>query len=241
MLTITILALAYSFGNKVFTEFTESKIQRCLLDQIQELKNIISQKDAFVAGMIHDLRNPVIILMSCIELLKSINPNDQDRYQEAFSNAQNCGKLVNLLIGNILDFSKLEAQKMELYLQESNIARDISNVVQIHAAKAIGQKVFLKLRISSKVPLTVSYDQARVMQVLVNLISNAIKFTKQGGVTVSVNFEERGAGLGDSQIESGRSMTSQIPVEWQEIDYTLEQNKLTKEDTLLANTPEVHG
>ena len=83
---------------------------------------------------------------------------------------------------------------MELYLQESNIAREISNVVQIHAAKAIGQKIFLKLKISQRVPETVSYDQARVMQVLVNLISNAIKFTEKGGVTVSVNFEERGVG-----------------------------------------------
>ena len=69
--------------------------------------------------MIHDLRNPISSLIGAIELLELVPPDNEDEYNEIFSTAKNCGEMITVLIGNILDFAKLEAQKIDLDLKET--------------------------------------------------------------------------------------------------------------------------
>lgn len=168
-------------------------------------------KSTFLANMSHELRTPMNAVIGYSDLLISgvygeINDKQGDRLQRIISN----GKYLLELINNVLDLSKIEAGKMELHIEPfelKSILDNVESIVQPLVRKNENQFV---VQVNGT-PGTMHADQTKVQQVLVNLLSNATKFTKNGKVTFAINalpeyveFKVTDTGIGMTREQMGR-------------------------------------
>jgi len=171
-------ANSYDIAQKAYTEMRE-------LDRI---------KSQFLANMSHELRTPLnsIIGFSRV-IMKGIDGPVSEQQQQDLSAIYNSGQHLLGLINNILDLSKIDAGKMELSLEELSISDTINSVVATATGLVRDKPVKLKTDFEPNLP-TVRADPMRIRQVLLNLISNASKFTEEGCITVSAreNLDSKG-------------------------------------------------
>lgn len=151
---------------------------------VEELHEIDRIKNQFMANMSHELRTPLnsIIGFSRV-ILKGIDGPINDTQAQDLAAIYNSGQHLLNLINNILDLSKIEAGKMELQLSDINMI-DVINAAMSTASGLIKDK---PIKIEQKLPETlpmVRADQTRIRQVLINFISNSVKFTESGTITV---------------------------------------------------------
>lgn len=150
----------------------------------REAEQAEKTKNEFVANVTHELRTPVNGILGHIRNLLEIE--DRPEQQKTMEIIEHCCMDMNKLINNILDFSKLQADKFVLEEREFDFIDMMHRVESLHAPKANENGLTLQVTINDNVPHRVIGDELRITQVLNNLISNAIKFTKAGKVAVEV-------------------------------------------------------
>ncbi len=133
-------------------------------------------KSLFLANMSHEIRTPMNGIISCSNLLIDNCKNEEDL--KLLETISSCGVSLLRLINDILDFSKLEVGKVELEVYPFNLQYAIRNVVNLFSVNAIEVGKNVNLKIEDDVPLFVNGDREKIKQLLSNLISNAIKFSK---------------------------------------------------------------
>lgn len=171
-------------------------------------------KSEFLANMSHEIRTPLNSVIGFTELLNRTPLNiSQKRFVE---NANISAQSLLEIINDILDFSKIEAGKLELAPIKTDIVEIVEQVCDMVKYQAIQKDLELLLNIQPDIPRYGVVDPIRLKQILVNLISNAIKFTERGEVELRVKFEEKGdftgrftfyirdTGIGISQDEQKR-------------------------------------
>ncbi len=142
------------------------------------------EKSDFLATMSHEIRTPLNAVIGLSELLANLTLSDEaNRYTK---NIHDAGRSLLTLINDILDFSKIEAGELSLHVEPFSLAGTVASVRAMFEMAVKTRNVALVCDIDPGVPQTVLGDEARIRQILVNLVGNAVKFTMQGTVRVHV-------------------------------------------------------
>jgi signal transduction histidine kinase len=155
---------------------------------ITRLEEANCRKDDFVAILAHEMRTPLHATLNWIEVLREID--DPKTKKQALASIERSMRLQVRMIDDLLDVSKISARKLFLELQEVDLATIVRNALEMVLSEATGKGIKLELILEpGSIPMRA--DPARLQQVVSNILSNAIKFTRKGG-KVSVDVAAAG-------------------------------------------------
>jgi len=159
-----------------------------LIESEEEARKANEAKNEFLANMSHELRTPLNGIIGFSEIVKGTSlTEDQIRYLDIVLASAN--HLLEI-IGDILDFSRIEAGKYELHPEKTQLKDLIEKMISILRYSAEEKALSLSVEMSEDIPTYVKVDGSRLRQILLNLLSNAIKFTEKGKICLTINRKD---------------------------------------------------
>ena len=169
-------------GKKIELELKKAK------DKAEKMSQA---KGEFLANMSHEIRTPMNGVIGTLQLLEDTDLSDEQK--EFVDIAHKSADALLAILNDILDLSKIEAGKLSFENIAFDIRRIVKDIVVLHSLKAEQQGVVLRQQIDESFPAFLMGDPMRLRQVIVNLVSNALKFTKQGEVKISIDVVAKDA------------------------------------------------
>jgi PAS domain S-box-containing protein len=146
-------------------------------------------KSQFLANMSHEIRTPINAIQGMISLLDSSVLSTYQ--QQHIDNAYEASKTLLYLVDELLDLAKIEAGKMSIIKASCHLDSIVNNAVKLNIGMAKSKKLKLLVDISPNVPVCIFTDEMRLVQVLTNLLSNSVKFTHQGEITLTITAKPK--------------------------------------------------
>ena len=178
------------FSNITELKKREEELNKTIseLDIARDKANAANQtKSQFLANMSHELRTPLNAIIGLTEMLKEDAADDGlEDFEEPLDRVFNAGKHLLTLINDVLDLSKIEAGRVELFNETFELKQVLDDVIKTSSTLALKNDNELLLEYNVDIDF-VTADQTRLKQVILNLISNACKFTEKGKITVRIN------------------------------------------------------
>ncbi|MBQ5332268.1 MAG: response regulator [Oscillospiraceae bacterium] len=189
------------------------KNEEKLRQSVAEARQAEHYKSDFLANMSHEIRTPMNAIIGMCELILRENGLSESVRENCF-NIQTSGRSLLSIINDILDFSKIESGKLELIPDEFNIASTINTVINMSEARKGNKKIDIIVKADPDIPRGIIGDEVRIRQVIVNLMTNAVKYTESGfvtltvshtkqpyGINLSVSVADTGIGISEENIE----------------------------------------
>jgi signal transduction histidine kinase len=178
------LALLEGIANAIGSVIRRFNAEDDLRAAKQAAEEANRAKSEFLANTSHEIRTPMTVVLGVLQYLTLVSKEPKSLQMLAM--AEQSSQRLLTLIDDILDVSRIEARRMEVVRLPFDLRQTVDDAVQLFGLKAQDQGLSLSLEIDPCLPKMVLGDGDRVGQVLVNLIGNALKFTKSGGIAVTV-------------------------------------------------------
>ncbi|MDR1060382.1 MAG: hypothetical protein LBL83_04020, partial [Clostridiales bacterium] len=175
----------------------ELEVQALAAQEASEAAQLASKaKSEFLAHMSHEIRTPMNAILGMLELIqrKELAPD----VREDTMIIKNAGRSLLSIINDILDFSKIESGRLEIVPARYSLASLLNDVVSIIRVRLVDKPLFFIVDLDSRLPASLVGDEARLRQILINLLSNALKYTREGHFSLRV-----GGGARDDGARSG--------------------------------------
>ena len=145
-------------------------------------------KSNFLSSVSHELRTPINAVLGLDEMI--IRESGEENIIEYATEIQNAGKSLLGLVNDILDTSKLEEGKMDLIPAEYELSSTINDLINMIAVKAEDKGLAFDINVNKDTPHMLFGDEVRIKQVILNILTNAVKYTEHGSVTMNIDFEK---------------------------------------------------
>ncbi|MCR5249735.1 MAG: response regulator [Lachnospiraceae bacterium] len=144
-------------------------------------------KSDFLANMSHEIRTPINSILGMNEMI--LRESDDRMVLVYADNVRNAGNTLLAIVNDILDFSRIEAGKMEIFTTDYDLSLMINDLVNMIRGRAENKELLLKTEIDPGIPRILHGDEVRIKQIIINILTNAVKYTEKGSVTFSVGYE----------------------------------------------------
>jgi signal transduction histidine kinase/ActR/RegA family two-component response regulator len=185
-----------SLANDVILFSLETPEYQQLIETMEELRiaNEKAQvaneaKSRFLARMSHEIRTPINAVLGMDEMI--LRESTEDPILEYAENIESAGNTLLTIINDILDFSKIESGRMELYPVEYDLRDMLEKTRQVIAPRADDKHLQLVVNCERSVPRRLIGDELRIRQILMNLLTNAVKYTQEGTVTLQIKWQKK--------------------------------------------------
>src|SRR5262249_27625573 len=203
--------LLQTFADQAVIAIENARLFDEIQDKSRKLETASKHKSQFVANMSHELRTPLNAIIGLTEMLVS-NPArfGTEKALEPLRRVENAGTHLLGLINQVLDLSKIEAGKLELHLESVSILPVIDNVIETARPLAERNKNILAVECPPDLP-PIEADAMRLRQIILNLLSNACKFTEAGNIKLQVTtaLHERRQFVENAVVDTGICMTAE--------------------------------
>ena len=159
-----------------------------LQEQISRAEAANEAKSIFLANMSHEIRTPINTVLGMNEMILRESGDNTILYYA--QNIKSAGKSLLNLINDILDFSKIEAGKTEITPVEYNLGVLLQDLLVLMQSRAYDKGLTLDVDFDSNIPKELYGDEGRIRQIITNILTNAVKYTKEGGIVFSVGYRK---------------------------------------------------
>ena len=187
---LSIVAVLLSLLIATYIIYRITTTEKHLLTERHRAENASNHKSQFLANMSHEIRTPLTSILGYTDILKN-NEELPEKFRPLLETVHQSGNHLLGLIRDVLDLSKIESNKLDIRIQESNFLDIVNNTTAQLAAIADSKGIIIKTNVSYPFPITVNTDPVRVRQVIYNLLGNAIKFARQGSVAIDCSYDQK--------------------------------------------------
>ena len=161
--------------------------------QKQEIEGLVASQNKFFSSMSHEIRTPINTIIGLNEMI--LREDISDEIAEDAVNIRAAGKMLLNTINDILDMSKFQSGDMKILLENYHTSNMLSDIVGMIWIRAQEKNLDFRINVAPDIPEELKGDEVRIKQVLINLLNNAIKYTKEGSVVLSVECEKSEDGM----------------------------------------------
>jgi len=192
------LELLRAVSGIIANAYERKIIEHSLIDERDRANQANKAKSEFLANMSHEIRTPMNAILGFSEAL--YHKLESPQYKKMVKTVLNSGNLLLSLLNDILDLSKIEAGKLDISPQPVDLRQILQEIKLLFSDKASKKGLRMATQIPKAFPELVKLDEIRIKQVIFNLVGNAIKFTHEGSVFISLLFENTSSELGVLQL-----------------------------------------
>ncbi len=164
------------------------KTRQNIEDQLEIEKSANEAKSRFLSNISHEIRTPINAVLGFDEMI--LRESKDESILEYARDIQGSGKTLLALINDVLDFSKIEAGKMEIIPVEYELRSVINDLVNMASMRAKEKNLQLIVNVNDNIPHVLYGDEVRIKQCILNILTNAVKYTEKGSVTLDVDYEK---------------------------------------------------